>query len=102
MQFHRALNSLNMTRVASKTTNLICFRYFYYAVLPTVLQQTLSLDLHTRHGSLLCAAELTHALYCFGIQNNRFVVETILERFIFDFHYRYLFPTFKQFDWLIG
>ena len=28
----------------------------------------------------------------------------ILERFIFDFlyHYRCLFPIFKQFDWLIG
>ncbi|XP_028395379.1 tubulin-specific chaperone D-like [Dendronephthya gigantea] len=40
-------------------------------VLRTILPQTVGLDLHARHGSVLCAAEITHALYCYGVENNR-------------------------------
>ena len=44
-----------------------------FSVLPTILPLTLGLDLNTRHGSILCAAEVTHALYSYGVENNRFV-----------------------------
>ena len=42
-------------------------------VLPTLLPLTTALDLNTRHGSILCVAELTHALFCCGVESNRLV-----------------------------
>jgi hypothetical protein len=52
---------------------LIVFTVLPFTVLPTILPLTVGWDLNTRHGSVLCAAELTHALYCYGAENNRLV-----------------------------
>ncbi|CAB3999617.1 tubulin-specific chaperone D-like [Paramuricea clavata] len=46
-------------------------------VLPTILPLTVGWDLNTRHGSILCAAELTHALYCYGAENNRSLLDIL-------------------------
>ncbi|XP_028418338.1 tubulin-specific chaperone D-like isoform X2 [Dendronephthya gigantea] len=46
-------------------------------VLPAILPQTVGLDLHARHGSVLCAAEITHALYRYGVENNRSLEDTL-------------------------
>lgn len=57
----------NLTPVASE--------YMTKSVLPRLLPLTTSTDLHTRHGSILACAEVTHALYKLAVQNNRSVAD---------------------------
>ena len=46
-----------------------------------------------------------YTIACFIVVASPFnSLRSLIERFRFDFlyHFRYLFPIFKQFDWLIG
>lgn len=51
--------------------------YMATTVLPQLLPMAVGLDLHSRHGSILACAEITHALYKLGLQTNRTVVDII-------------------------
>lgn len=53
-------------------------------------------DLHTRHGSILTAAEVTHALYCYGVENDRFVrIPDFLVLYIFNWVNQHEFQVAK-------
>ena len=106
--FSRSINNINISKkapppcqdVSAYATNnyVILYAIFSSTVLPAILPQTLSLDLHTRHGSLLCAAEITHALYCYGVQNKRFVLQNIFTIISFHKHFKFSLPVHNFYD----
>ncbi|KAK5856207.1 hypothetical protein PBY51_007816 [Eleginops maclovinus] len=51
--------------------------YMATTVLPKLLPMAVGIDLHGRHGAILACAEITHALYKWGLQTDRAVVDMI-------------------------
>ena len=49
------------------------------SVLPSLVQRATGIDLNTRHGALLAAAEITHALYLIAEKNNETIVDVVDE-----------------------
>ncbi|XP_038066750.1 tubulin-specific chaperone D-like [Patiria miniata] len=68
----RELTSQALHNLTPKAPN-----YMIETVLPSLIPLTTGIDLFTRHGALLAAAELTHALYKHAVDNNRTIAEVL-------------------------
>ncbi|XP_050391441.1 tubulin-specific chaperone D [Patella vulgata] len=60
-----------------------CPQYMIKTALPTILSRTTSIDLFMRHGAVLSAAYITHALYNYALQNKQ-KIQDILDKTILD------------------
>ncbi|XP_022110714.1 tubulin-specific chaperone D-like isoform X2 [Acanthaster planci] len=68
----RELTSQALHNLTPKALN-----YMIETVLPSLIPLATGIDLFTRHGALLAAAEVTHALYKHAIETNRTVSDVL-------------------------